>query len=562
MPGYPKQERRAHLRHLLRKCLQRSPAAGLCRGRLRRARRKPSKSGACQFSVESMVAIYHFSTQSIGGGRSAVAAAAYRAGARLEDRNTGDVHDYRRRGGIIHEDSAVLLPTATPSWAQDRQILWNAAQDAERNKDGTMRKNARVAREWEVSLPHELTREQRRTLGHEFAREVVSRYGVAAQLDFHAPGTKGDNRNWHIHVQATSRELGRDGFGRKAQFDRADRDLKIEGLPNGKAQLSDLRKTWGEMANRALERAGHEERIDHRSLANQRDAARVAGHDEKARELDRLPTRHMGPAATSIERGKPLYRFGCEVEGEFRKQPSRTEIGDVNRRIELASEVGKIQREKESAGRSIIDTETTIGDALKQRDGPREQSPSRVREDVRSLSAMRPHPKLGAINHGDNSAAPTAKERDGFAHHENANRRAPEHTREEPRIVSDLGSQSKSRANLSEQFGHLITGRTRHDATTPSLKRNGDEGVRNASGAADMPEPGAGDRPSLAQRAERQPPVARSPQLLEQAEEKTRLPTEQQAQQNRLQLLAIKVEQQREERERQRREHERSSHTR
>lgn len=543
----------------------------------------------------SMVAIYHFSTQSIGGGRSAVAAAAYRAGARLEDHNTGDVHDYRRRGGIIHEDSAVLLPSATPLWAQDRQILWNAAQDAERNKDGTMRKNARVAREWEVSLPHELTREERRDLGHEFARMVVSRYGVAAQLDFHAPGTKGDNRNWHIHVQATSRELGHDGFGRKAQFDRADRDLKIEGLPNGKTQLSDLRKIWGEMANRALERTGHEERIDHRSLANQRDAARVAGDDEKARELDRMPTRHMGPAATSIERGKPLYRFGCEVDGEYRKQPSRTEIGDVNRRIELASEVGKIQREKESAGRSIIDTETTIGDALKQRDSLREQSQSRVPENVRSPAASRApfgfderdrnssaghqfhkaegvgkpsSPKLSAINHGENFAAPTGKERDRFEQRENADKRVSERTHGEPRIVSDLDSRPKSRPNLAEQFGHLISGRTRHDAPTPSLKRDRaiaatQEGYPNGSGAAHMPEPGAGNGRSSEHKAEQhQLPVARSPQLLEQAGEQTRMPTEQQAQQNRLQLLAIKVEQQREERERQRREQERSGHTR
>ena len=111
------------------------------------------------------MAIYHFTTQSIGGGRSAVAASAYRAGDRLEDRNTGDVHDYRRRGGIEREDCEVLLPAGAPDWAKERQGLWNGAQDGERNKDGTMRKNARVAREWEVSLPPELNREQRKELG-------------------------------------------------------------------------------------------------------------------------------------------------------------------------------------------------------------------------------------------------------------------------------------------------------------------------------------------------------------------------------------------------------------
>lgn len=313
------------------------------------------------------MAIYHFTTQSIGGGRSAVAASAYRAGARLEDHNTGEIYDYRRRGGIIREDSEVVLPKSSPDWATHPQGLWNGAQDSERNKDGNMRKNARVAREWEVSLPHELSREQRKELGRQFAQEVVNRYGVAVQLDFHAPGTKGDNRNWHIHVQATSRELGPEGFGQKAEYDRADRDLKAQGLPNGKAQLSDLRRTWGDMANMALERAGHDVRIDHRSLADQRKAAREVGDQEKAQELDREPTKHMGPAATAIERGKPLYRNGEEMLGEWREAPKRTELGDANRRIELAAELGKIQREKWAANRSIIDTESSIADALEER---------------------------------------------------------------------------------------------------------------------------------------------------------------------------------------------------
>lgn len=539
-----------------------------------------------------MVAIYHFSTQSIGGGRSAVAAAAYRAGARLEDRNTGDVHDYRRRRGIIHEDSAVLLPSTMPSWAQDRQALWNAAQDAERNRDGTMRKNARVAREWEVSLPHELTREQRRELGHEFAREVVSRYGVAAQLDFHAPGTRGDNRNWHIHVQATSRELGGDGFGRKAMFDRADRDLKIEGLPNGKVQLNDLRKTWGEMANRALERTGHDERIDHRSLASQRDAARMAGDDEKVRELDRVPTKHMGPAATSIERGKPLFRLGCEVDGAFRSPPSRTEIGDANRRIELASEAGKIQREKESIRSSIIDTETTIMEALRQRDGLREQSLGSVRGKERSLIAVArpldpaeldrhnraapqsreergdegpPHRILRANEHGNNFPAPEGKDLYRLPHVDDIPRRAPGRAFDEQRLTADISHQSKSRVNLSEQFGHLITNRDRQNATPPDVTRElaASNGTRNNRSAIDTPESGTKDRAAEVQRATGQHGQAeRSPQLPKQSEDRNSLPTEQQAQQNRLQLLAIKMEQQREERERQRREIERGSRTR
>ena len=61
-------------------------------------------------------------------------------------------------------------------WAQDRSTLWNAAEAAEKRKD------ARVAREIEVALPHELTADQRLELTREFAQGLADRYGVA--VDF------------------------------------------------------------------------------------------------------------------------------------------------------------------------------------------------------------------------------------------------------------------------------------------------------------------------------------------------------------------------------------------
>jgi hypothetical protein len=525
------------------------------------------------------VAIYHFTTQSISGGRSAVAAAAYRAGDRLEDRNTGEEHDYRRRGGIVREDCEVLLPEGSPDWAKERQGLWNGAQDGERNKDGTMRKNARVAREWEVSLPHELNREQRKELGREFAQEVVNRYGVAVQLDFHAPGTKGDNRNWHIHVQATSRELGTEGFGQKAKYDRADRDLKAEGLPNGKAQLNDLRKTWGDMANRALERAGHEERIDHRSLADQREAAREIGDQDKARDLDREPTRHMGPAATALERGKPLYRNGEELPDRWKREPQKTELGDTNRRIELAAELGKIQREKESVGRSIIDTESSIGDAIKERNGQFRDFLNGQRENAGSRGNDRKEQPeqvdsiTEALKGYASYAGQPAKQNDlsqrfghlvkGQAQTEPEKRPEPlQREREAPQIITDPNAPMQPRQSLADRFGHLVKQKPQQEAQTRLIQadRTGSTSPVKEQDMATLlsipPGEEKRDQGAALKRAEQQPEQPAKPKQ-EQEQERPQQ-NQQQEQQNRLQQLVAKMEQQRQERERQRQEQGRS----
>jgi hypothetical protein len=82
-------------------------------------------------------------------GRSATALAAYRAAERIEDRRTGETHDYARKGGV--ESADIVLPDNAPTWASDRAALWNAAELAEKRKD------ACVAREYEVALPSELS---------------------------------------------------------------------------------------------------------------------------------------------------------------------------------------------------------------------------------------------------------------------------------------------------------------------------------------------------------------------------------------------------------------------
>ncbi|MEL6734605.1 MAG: MobQ family relaxase [Pseudomonadota bacterium] len=220
------------------------------------------------------MAAYRFSAKVIGrsAGRSSVAAAAYRAGSYLTDERTGQAHDYRRRGGIVHAE--ILMPEDAPSWMADREQLWNAVERVERRKD------AQLAREVQFNLPHELSEEQRYALIRDFAdREFVSR-GMIADLAIHRPVGRDDERNHHAHIMLTMRALTEEGFGKK------DRTWNDSGL------LEAWRERWAEAQNRALEQAGIAARVDHRSYED--------------RGLDREPEPKMGPIATQMElQGKP-----------------------------------------------------------------------------------------------------------------------------------------------------------------------------------------------------------------------------------------------------------------
>src|SRR3546814_13707940 len=116
------------------------------------------------------MASFHLAVKAIGrsAGRSATAAAAYRAGVEITDERTGLVHDYTRKQGVEH--SELMLPTDAPEWAADRERLWNAAQLAE------TRKKATVARETEQALPADMAAGGRRGLVLGPDRETSERH--------------------------------------------------------------------------------------------------------------------------------------------------------------------------------------------------------------------------------------------------------------------------------------------------------------------------------------------------------------------------------------------------
>lgn len=228
------------------------------------------------------MAIYHLHASFVqrSKGESATAAAAYRAGARIRCERHGVVHDYRAKGGVVHAE--VMLPAHAPTAFADRETLWNAAEAR-----GNLW-NSQTARDIEVSLPHELTDAERLALVRGFVREQFINDGLGVDVAIHRPDTRGDGRNHHAHLLITKHRF--EPGGEWAAHTARDRESD--------AALEATRAAWADHANRALERAGHEVRIDHRSFADQG--------------IDREPDIKMGKAATQAERRGQPTRIGAE----------------------------------------------------------------------------------------------------------------------------------------------------------------------------------------------------------------------------------------------------------
>ena len=231
-------------------------------------------------------------------GRSVTAASAYLVAERIEDRRTGLTFDYAAKGGVDHTE--ILAPDHAPDWVHDRSELWNRVEESE------TRKNSQVAREVRVALPDELTHAQRVALVRDYAQTQFVDRGMVADIALHAPGRAGDERNHHAHILLTTREVDADGFTTK------NRDWnKVEVLEG-------WREAWARDSNAALERAGVEDRVDHRTLVAQRDealelasAARERGDEGaelhetvRAMSLDRPPLPQLSLGAWQLkERG-------------------------------------------------------------------------------------------------------------------------------------------------------------------------------------------------------------------------------------------------------------------
>ena len=300
------------------------------------------------------MAIYHLEAKVVsrGAGRSAVAASSYLSCSRLYNDYDGIQHDYTKKQGLVWQQ--VFLPEYAPQEWQDREKLWNAVEEIETAKD------SRLAREFVVALPIELSREQQIELLQDFIREQFISDGMCADAAIHDT----DGHNPHAHILLTVRPLDEQGkwqyktekeylcmkngeergftaaefrtaqnegwekqypykVGKKKVYMtpsaaeaqglvRADKHPKstrygrqnpISERWNSEEQLVEWRKEWADVTNRYLERAGREERIDHRSNA--------------ARGIDEIPTIHEGVTAQALER-KGMIADRCEINRQIK----------------------------------------------------------------------------------------------------------------------------------------------------------------------------------------------------------------------------------------------------
>jgi hypothetical protein len=244
------------------------------------------------------MAIFHLKLTLVrrGEGRSAVAAAGYRAGQRLTDDRTGRVHDYSRRRDVA-ADGIV-------GWSGSRSELWNAAECRERHP------RAVVAREITAALPAELSDEARRRLAQDFVRFLRERHRVAVDWAIHAPRAASP-KNWHLHVMLTTRRVSADG----GQLEEKTREL--DERHTGAKHIAMWRRTLADYTNDALFLAGASARVDHRSHA-------AAGRPV-------VPLQHLGPGVSAME-----------ARGQV------TEKGERNRRR------GQLNQERRAAQAELV----------------------------------------------------------------------------------------------------------------------------------------------------------------------------------------------------------------
>ena len=260
------------------------------------------------------IAIYHWNIGIVsrGKGKSAVAAAAYRSGEKLTNEWDGLTHDYTKKGGVVH--SEILLPAHAPPAFSDRSTLWNSVELSEKSN------NAQLAREVEIALPVELSREEQTRLVREYCSSQFVSKGMIADFNLHDTG----GGNPHAHILLTMRPLDEKGAWlpkSKKEYVLDENGEKIR-LPSGryKTRKVDLvdwnnrenaevwRRAWADLANEYLAQNNRPERIDHRSYERQG--------------IDQIPTVHVGVSATQME-----------------KKGIVTERGELNRNIKAANRI-------------------------------------------------------------------------------------------------------------------------------------------------------------------------------------------------------------------------------
>ena len=231
-----------------------------------------------------------------------------------------------------------MVPDYAPAWMLDREKLWNGL-DAAEDEFNKHRERARTARRVIISLPHELTNDQRHELVKDFIDQAYIGKGIIADYALHAPNPDGDERNFHAHINLTMREIDGEGFTKVKNRDW-----------NSKEQHNEWRALYAEVGAEHLAKAGydveagrfgagHLRAYDHKepnNLQTQYGQALLRGDFEHAERLcGHIPETKMGPVATKMERdGKDSFAgAGPPPDQECQRQPlAQRRAGKATRR--------------------------------------------------------------------------------------------------------------------------------------------------------------------------------------------------------------------------------------
>lgn len=232
------------------------------------------------------------------------------------DERTGEVHDYNKRSGVVI--SEIFRPEHSPAWMSERSMLWNAVEKGEARKD------AQLCRTWDAALPAELSAEQRLELVRNYCKQELVSRGMVVDMSIHAPHKKKESKNHHVHIAATMRDVGPEGFKQKNR------------TWNSPELIVELRECWANHVNTALLLAGHTSRIDHRTL--------------EAQGVKRLPSRHLGKRASALEN-----RGISTNSGSYNKQ-----VADL---AKLHEECSRLENELKSVMSEMTYTQRVVESA-------------------------------------------------------------------------------------------------------------------------------------------------------------------------------------------------------
>lgn len=310
----------------------------------------------------------------------------------ITDQRSGLVHDYTRKQGVVYEE--LVLPNGGK---EDRAKFWNRVELHHKRGD------AILVREVEVSLPKELSKDQRQVLAVDFARELAQRYGVAVDLALHAPriitdrDLKNDpdqhqeidpetgrrhNGNWHAHMMLSACHVQASGeLGKKA--------VELDPIHCQRAKIVSMvdreRPRWGELANAALALHGQAARMDHRSHA--------------ARGIALAPSQHLGPAASGLER-----RTGKKSQRRLSWEQSVAEQSERAQAAQEAKALTLLEQEREALTKSLSDTASDLRAVLAERDHQLENKREKENEQRIASSVERVRVNIEAASRAGASA--------------------------------------------------------------------------------------------------------------------------------------------------------------